>query len=76
MFTREDNNEKLQNKLFYHLFSKHLQQYFQQCNLCLTEKLYIIKADKASNLNKRTELISICRYEKKYSLVNINTRLQ
>ena len=46
------------------------------CNLCPTEKLYIIKADKASNLNKRTELISKCCHENKYSLVNINTRLQ
>ena len=48
----------------------------KRCNLCLTEKLYIIKADKASNLNKRTELISKCRHENKYSLVNIDTRLR
>ena len=34
------------------------------------EKLLIIKADKASNLNKRTESISKCRHENKYSLVN------
>ena len=46
------------------------------CNLCLTEKLYIIKADKAGNLNKRTEIISKRRHENKYSLVNIDSRLQ
>ena len=34
------------------------------------EKLFIVQADKASNLNKRTESISKCRYENKYSLVN------
>ena len=48
----------------------------KRCNLCLTEKLYIMKADKASILNKRTELISKCRHENKYSLVNIDTRLR
>ena len=48
----------------------------KRCNLCLTEKLYIIKVNKASNLNKRAELISKCRHEKKYSLVYIDTRLQ
>ena len=44
----------------------------KRCNLCLTEKLYI-KADKASNLNKKTELISKRRHENKCSLVNIAT---
>ena len=48
----------------------------KRCNLCLTEKLYIMKADKASILSKRTELISKCRHENKYSLVNIDTRLR
>ena len=47
-----------------------------RCNLCLTEKLYIIKADKASNLNKTAELIPKCCHENKYSLVNIDIRLQ
>ena len=48
----------------------------KRCNLCLTEKLHIIKADKARNLNKRTELISKCRHENKYFLVNNDLRLQ
>ena len=48
------------------------------CNLCPTKKHHVIKADKASNfkLNKRTELISKCRHEDKYFLINIDLRLQ
>ena len=38
----------------------------KRCNLCLTEKLHIIKADKACNLDKRNELISKCHHENKY----------
>ena len=30
------------------------------CNLCLTEKLSIINADKTTTLNKRSELVSKC----------------
>ena len=44
----------------------------KRCNLCLTEKLHIIKADKACNLNRRNELISKCRHENKYFLMNID----
>ena len=47
----------------------------KRCNLCLTEKLHIIKADKACNLNRRNELISKCRHENKYFLMNIDLRL-
>ena len=36
----------------------------KRCNLCLTEKLHIIRADTSSLLNKRSELISKCRHEK------------
>jgi len=35
-----------------------------------------MKADKASNLNKSTELISKCRHENKYFLMNIDLRFQ
>jgi len=42
----------------------------KRCNLCLAEKLSIIKASKASLLNKRSELISKCRHENKYYLMN------
>lgn len=40
----------------------------KRCNLCLSEKLHIIRADKTTLLNKRSELISKCRHENKYYL--------
>ena len=40
------------------------------CNLCLAEKLEIIKADKKRLLNKRTELVSKCRHENRFYLCN------
>ena len=42
----------------------------KRCNLCLTEKLRIINADKSTLLNKRSELVSKCRHENKYRLSN------
>ena len=42
----------------------------KQCDLCLTEKLHIINADKQKTLNKRTELISKCRHENKFYICN------
>ena len=42
------------------------------CDLCLTEKLTIINANKRKLLNKRPELISKCRYEKFYSANHTN----
>ena len=38
----------------------------KKCNLCLMEKLCILKADKATLLNKRSELISKCRHDNKF----------
>ena len=43
----------------------------KRCDLCLTEKLYIIKADTRHLLNKRNELISKCRHKNKYLLLNL-----
>ena len=42
----------------------------KRCNLCLTEKLLIATADKASLLNRRSELASKCRHENKFFLSN------
>ena len=42
----------------------------KKCNLCLSEKLKIITADKSSLLNKRSELVSKCRHENKFCLSN------
>jgi len=47
----------------------------KRCNLCLTEKLYIIKADKSTHLNKRAELISICCLENKFYLMNYKNEM-
>ena len=46
----------------------------KKCNLCVTEKLYIIKHKvkfKEKLLNKKSEIISKCRHENKYMLRNI-----
>ena len=48
----------------------------KRCHLCLTEKLYLIKAKKPTLLNKRTELISKCRHENKFYLANFELNRQ
>ena len=40
----------------------------KRCDLCLTEKLLIMTADKRTLLNKRPELVSKCRHENKFYL--------
>ena len=42
----------------------------KKCDLCLTEKLMIISANKSTLLNKRSELISKCRHQNKFYLSN------
>lgn len=46
----------------------------KRCNLCLTEKFYIITSRLPNLLNKRSELISKCRHENKFYLKNFKTR--
>ena len=48
----------------------------KRCHLCLTEKLYLIRAKKPSLLKKRSELISKCRHENKFYLANFKSRQQ
>ena len=38
------------------------------CNLCITEKFFIISKPKMATLNKRNELVSTCRHRRKYVL--------
>ena len=45
----------------------------KRCDLCLTEKLHIMKGNNDSLLNKRSELISKCRHENKFYLMNNRT---
>ena len=42
----------------------------RRCNLCIPEKLEIMKADKDRSLNKRSELVSKCRHENQFYLCN------
>ena len=42
----------------------------RKCDLCLTEKLMIISANKSTLLNRRSELISKCRHQNKFYLSN------
>ena len=48
----------------------------KRCHLCLTEKLYLIRAKKPYLLNKRSELISKCRHENNFYLANFTSRQQ
>ena len=46
----------------------------KRCDLCLAEKLHIIKRSNNNLLNRRSELVSKCRHENKFYLKN-NWRL-
>ena len=48
----------------------------KRCNLCLTEKMFIISTNKSGFLNKRSELISKCRHENKYILMSYHVTPQ
>ena len=39
-----------------------------RCALCTAEKLAILKADPKKTLNKRSEIMSICRHKRKFIL--------
>ena len=41
------------------------------CDLCLSEKLIILLADKDKTINKRDELLETCRHRRKHLLVSI-----
>ena len=42
-----------------------------RCNLCLEEKLQILKANKENLLNKKAEMVSKCRHESKFYAKNL-----
>ena len=44
------------------------------CNLCLSEKLYILEYEGSNLLNKLDELISKCRHRNKYILLHHDSR--
>ena len=43
----------------------------KRCNLCLTEKYFIICKPELSSLNHRNELISACRHRRKHLLCSL-----
>ena len=43
----------------------------RSCNLCLEEKLAILKADLRTNINKRSEMFNKCRHRSKFKLSNV-----
>lgn len=43
----------------------------RRCDLCLSEKTCILRANTFGLLNKRTELLSKCRHRNKYTLSNL-----
>ena len=43
----------------------------KRCNLCISEKFYIICRPEEATLNKRNELVSACRHSKKHLLSSI-----
>ena len=43
----------------------------KHCDLCLTEKLAILRADPESSLNKRSEIATTCRHKPKYRYVKV-----
>ena len=40
----------------------------KRCNLCISEKFFIISKPHMATLNKRNELLSTCRHWRKYIL--------
>ena len=47
----------------------------KRCNICLKEKLCIIKAHNPNLLNKRGELISKCRHKNKFYIKNYKNKV-
>ena len=43
----------------------------KRCDLCLCEKLHILKAEKGKSLNFRTELVGTCMHKKKWFLSEV-----
>ena len=41
------------------------------CDVCLTEKTYIMLAEPKESLNVRTEILNTCRHKAKFTLANL-----
>ena len=67
----KDNNTEFYLKWSIAAFASPYRCGTRRCDLCLTEKYIIARAEQKNLLNKRTELISICRHRNKYILKNL-----
>ena len=43
----------------------------RKCDLCLSEKLEIIRSNPRTSLNKRTEIANKCRHRSKFKVINL-----
>jgi len=68
IWTLKDNNETYEIKWKVIKKAKSYSNAAKRCNLCLTEKYYILCKPDLCTLNKRNELASGCRHRNKYLL--------
>ena len=69
--TLKENNRPYEIKWNLEAKSKPYTCGTRKCNLCLTEKLHILRSDPATTLNSRTEFASKCRHSSKFKLRNV-----
>ena len=43
----------------------------RKCDICLTEKLEILNSDPSTSLNKKSEILNMCRHRAKFKLSNL-----
>ena len=64
----EDKEEEFTLKLSIAAKASPYNKSSKKCDLCISEKLLIAKADPKTLLNKRSEIISKCRHRNKFRL--------
>ena len=67
----KDNNTEFSLKWSIAAYASPYRCGTRRCDLCLTEKYIIARAEQKNLLNKRNELISKCRHRNKYILKNL-----
>ena len=67
----KDSNMNYQLKWSISSFASPYKCGTKKCDLCLSEKVAIVRTDPKILLNKRTELISKCRHRNKFILCNV-----
>ena len=67
----KDNNKLFQIKWSILCKSKPYSNVTKRCDLCISEKYYIICEPSLATLNKRNELLSKCRHTSKFIIGNV-----